>query len=146
MPGLLCRCQRPGGVHAADPGENALHVAAELTLAKLAPDLRRSLWVERRWLGCAPGKISARVRERLDLYAAIAARDARGMLARGRALLEQGQSEGGDDGGRYLLHTAILGARAAGEAEEAQRLWRNYGARLYPAGVIPPQVVYLNNL
>jgi spermidine synthase len=139
-PGALC------GTSVSAAAIEQLHVAAELTLAKLAPNLRRALWIERRWLGCAPGKLAPRVRERLDLYAAIAARDARGMLARARTLLEQGRAEGGDDWGRYLLHTAILGARAAGEPEEAQRLWRTYGAALHPGGAIPPQVLYVNNL
>ncbi|MGH6692273.1 MAG: hypothetical protein ACREF4_16510, partial [Gammaproteobacteria bacterium] len=145
----LLALKRPGALCGASVSAKTieqLHVAAELTLAKLGPDLRRSLWIERRWLGCAPGKLAPRVRERLDLYAAIAARDAHAMLARGRALLERGQTEGGDDWGRYLLHTAILGARVAGEAEQAHRLWRAYGAALYPGGVIPPQVIYVNNL
>ena len=139
-PGALCGVAVPPGAI------EQLHAAAELTLARLAPDLRRALWIERRWLGCAPGKLAPRMRERLELYSAIAARDGRNMLARGRALLEQGRAEGGDDWGRYLLLTAILGARAAGEAEEAQQLWRTYGAALYPRGVIPPQVIYVNNL
>jgi hypothetical protein len=124
-----------------------LHYAAELTLAKLAPELRRALWIERRWLDCAPGKLAPRVRQRLELYAAIAARDAPAMLARARALLEQGgAAEGGDDWGRYLLLTAMLGAQVAGEHEEAQRLWRAYGTALYPEGVIPPHVIYVANL
>src|SRR5262245_7564498 len=139
-PGALC------GTSVAPGAIEQLHAAAELTLARLAPDLRRSLWIERRWLGCAPGKLAPRVRERLELYAAIAARDGRGMLSRGRALLEQGRGEGGDDWGRYLLLTAMLGAHAAGEREEAQRLWRVYSAALYPRGVIPPQVIYVSNL
>lgn len=145
----LLALKRPGALCGATVSTGAieqLHAAAELTLAWLAPDLRRALWIERRWLDCAPGKLAPRVRERLELYAAIAARDARGMLSRGRALLEQGRAEGGDYWGRYLLLTAILGAHAAGEAEEAHRLWRAYGAALYPGGVIPPQVIYVNNL
>jgi len=40
----------------------------------------------------------------------------------------------------------MLGAHAAGEREEAQRLWRVYSAALYPRGVIPPQVIYVSNL
>jgi len=145
----LLALKRPGALCGASVSTGAieqLHAAAELTLAKLAPDLRRALWIERRWLACAPGTLAPRVRERLELYSAIAARDGRNMLARGRALLEQGRAEGGDDWGRYVLLTAILGAHAAGEAEEAHRLWRAYGAALYPRGVIPPQVIYVNNL
>jgi hypothetical protein len=145
----LLALKRPGALCGASVPPEAiaqLHAAAELTLARLAPDLRRSLWIERRWLGCAPGKLAPRARERLELYSAIAARDGRSMLARGRALLEQGQVEGGDEWGRYLLVTAMLGAHVAGEKEEAHRLWRAYSAALYPRGVIPPHVIYVSNL
>jgi predicted membrane-bound spermidine synthase len=139
-PGALCGASVSAGTL------EQLHVAAELTLANLGPELRRSLWIERRWLGCPPGKLAPRVRERLEFYAAIAARDSDGMLVRGRALLEQGRGEGGDDWGRYLLLAAMLGARAAGNADAAQQLWRTYGPALYPGGVVPPQVIYVNNL
>jgi predicted methyltransferase len=139
-PGTLC------GASASKTAIEQLHTAAELTLARLAPDLRRALWVDRRWLDCAPGKLAPRVRGRLEVYAAIAARDGRAMLARARALLEAGRDEAGDDWGRYLLLTAILGAQVAGETEEVQRLWRSYGGALYSGGVIPPHVIYVNNL
>jgi len=146
----LLALKRPGALCGAAVSKTAieqLHRAAELTLAKLAPELRRALWIERRWLDCAPGKISPRVRQRLELYAAIAARDAGTMLTRARALLEQGgAAEGGDDWGRYLLLTAMLGAQVAGEHQEAQRIWRAYGTALYPGGVIPPYVIYVANL
>ena len=139
-PGALC------GPVVSKTAMEQLHHAAELTLAHLAPEVRRALWIERRWLDCAPGKFSPRVRQRLEIYAAIAARDARAMLARARALLEQGSTEGGDDWGRYLLLTAMLGAQVAGEPEEAQRIWRAYATALYPGGVIPPHVIYVANL
>jgi spermidine synthase len=146
----LLALKRPGALCGAAVSRTAieqLHRAAELTLAKLAPELRRELWIERRWLDCAPGKLSPRVRQRLELYAAIAARDAGAMLARARALLEQGRAaEGEDDWGRYLLLTAMLGAQVAGENEEALRIWRSYGTALYPGGAIPPHVVYVVNL
>jgi predicted membrane-bound spermidine synthase len=146
----LLALKRPGALCGAAVSKTAieqLHRAAELTLAKLAPDLLRALWIERRWLGCAPGKVSPRVRQRLEIYAAIAARDAPAMLARARALLEQGgTTEGGDDWGRFLLLTAMLGAQVAGEHAEALRVWRAYGAALYPGGVIPPHVIFVNNL
>jgi spermidine synthase len=140
QPGALCGEAVPAAAI------EQLHSAAELTLGNLEPDLRRALWTERRWLGCAPGNIAPRASERLELYAAIAARDGRSMLARARALLEQGQAEGGDDWGRYLLLAAMLGAHVAGEAEEARRLWRAYSPALYPRGVIPPHVIYVSNL
>jgi hypothetical protein len=146
----LLALKRPAALCGAAVSRTAieqLHRAAELTLAKLAPELRRELWIERRWLDCAPGKLSPRVRQRLELYAAIAARDAGAMLARARALLEQGRAaEGEDDWGRYLLLTAMLGAQVAGENEEALRIWRSYGTALYPGGAIPPHVVYVVNL
>jgi hypothetical protein len=146
----LLALKRPGALCGAGVSKTAieqLHRAAELTLAKLAPELRRALWIDRRWIDCAPGKLAPRVRERLEIYAAIAARDARAMLARARAMLEQGgASEGGDDWGRYLLLTAMLGAQVAGENKEAQRLWRTYGTTLYSAGAIPPHVAYVTNL
>jgi hypothetical protein len=146
----LLALKRPGALCGAAISKTAieqLHRAAELTLAKLAPDLQRAVWIERRWLGCAPGKLSPRVRQRLEIYAAIAARDAPAMLARARALLEQGgTTDGGDDWGRFLLLTAMLGAQVAGEHAEAHRVWRAYGAALYPGGVIPPHVILVNNL
>jgi hypothetical protein len=40
----------------------------------------------------------------------------------------------------------MLGAHAAGEHEEAQRLWKDYRSALFPGGEIPPYVVYLTNL
>jgi hypothetical protein len=146
----LLALKRPGALCGAAVPKTAieqLHRAAELTLAKLAPELRRALWVERRWVDCAPGKLAPWVRQRLELYAAIAARDAGAMLARARALLEQGgAAEGGTDWGRFVLLTATLGAQVAGEHAEAQRLWRTYSNALYPGGVIPPHVVYVANL
>ncbi|MGH8660600.1 MAG: spermidine synthase, partial [Burkholderiales bacterium] len=123
-----------------------LHGAAELTLSRLSPELRRALWIERRWLDCAPGKLAPRVRERLEVYAAIAARDGRAMLTRARALLEQGAVDGGDDFGRYLLLTAMVGARAAGEHDEALRIWHKFGTPLYRGTPIPPHVSYVANL
>jgi len=145
---LLALKQR-GALCGATPSKSAielLHGAAELTLAKLGPELRRALWVERRWVDCAPGKLAPRVRQRLDLYAAIATRDAPAMLARARELLEQGTAEGGDDFGRYLLLTALLGARASGQPGEAQRIWRQYGTALYRGSAIPPHMSYVANL
>jgi hypothetical protein len=141
--------KRPGALCGASPSRTAiehLHRAAELTLAKLAPEPRHALWVERRWVDCAPGKLSQRVRQRLELYAAIASRDAPAMLARAKALLEQGSADGGDDFGRFLLLTALLGAQTAGEREEAQRVWRAYGSALYRGETIPPHVKFVAGL
>jgi predicted membrane-bound spermidine synthase len=143
---ILLVLKRPGALCTDEPSKTALvqlHNAAEITLSYLAPEQRRALWIDRKWLGCTPR--SSEVRDRLEVYAAIAARDARGMVERARALLA-GPAKGGDDWGRYLLLTAMLGAHAAGEHEEAQRLWKDYRSALFPGAEIAPYVVYLTNL
>ena len=145
----LLALKRPGALCGASVPRAAverLHQAAELTLAKVGPELRRALWVERRWLDCAPANLSPRMRLRLELYAAIAVRDARTMLERARTLLEQGTGDEGEEWGRYLLLAAMLGAQVSREHDESQRLWRIYSPALYPGGVIPPHVIYVNNL
>jgi len=142
---ILLALKRPAALCAEEPPGTALellHRAGEITLANLAPQKRRALWIERKWLACTPR--SSRVRERLALYGAIAARDARAMLERARALLE-GPTEVGDEWDRYLLATAMLGAYAAGEHQEGLRLWKAYGSRFYPRE-IPPNMVYLATL
>jgi hypothetical protein len=40
----------------------------------------------------------------------------------------------------------MLGAQVAREHDEAQRLWQTYSPAYYPSGVIPPHVIYVNNL
>src|SRR5258708_3692517 len=119
---ILLALKRPAALCGDEPPKTAielLHRAGEVTLANLAPEKRRALWVEQKWLDCTPR--SSRVRERFEVYGAIAARDAHAMLARARALLV-GADQGGDDWSRYLLGTAMLGAYSAGEREEARRL------------------------
>jgi predicted membrane-bound spermidine synthase len=135
--------KHPEALCADDPPKAAidqLHSAAEITLAGLPSDRARATWVERKWLACTPR--SQHVRERLDIYAAIAAREPRAMLERARAMLE-GPARGGDNWGRYLLSTALLGADAAGERAEGLRLWNTYEKVFYPNGDIPPYVIYL---
>src|SRR5260221_1829337 len=142
---ILLALKRPAALCADDPPKTAielLHRAAEVTLANLAPEKRRALWVERKWLDCTPR--SSSVRERLELYGAIAARDAHAMLARARALLA-GPARGGDEWGRYLLGTAMLGAYAARDHEEGLRLWETYRFTCYPRETLPYRV-YLTNL
>src|SRR2546426_5223440 len=143
---ILLALKRPAALCGDQPPKTAielLHRAGEATLANLAPEKRRALWVERKWLDCTPR--SSQVRERLGVYGAIAARDARAMLARARAMLE-GPAQGGDDWDRYLLGTAMLGAHSAGEPEEARRLWKSYGSTFYPPDDIPPHMGNLANL
>jgi len=117
-----------------------LQTAAEKTLGGLAPERAQAFWKGRKWLGCTPR--SAHVRDRLEIYSAVAARDAKTMLSRARALLE-GPPTGGDSWGRYLLGTALLGAVASGDRQEAVRLWNTYGGKLYPSGDVPLYVYYL---
>jgi spermidine synthase len=143
---LLLTLKQPGALCQPDPPKSALaqlRGAAQITLANLPPARRRALWVERTWLGCSPR--SARLREELDVYAAIAARDARAMLERASALLAAPSREG-DDWGRYLLDTAMLGAHAAGKRTDALQLWIKYSAAFYPRGAYPPATIYLVNL
>jgi hypothetical protein len=143
---ILLALKRPAALCGDEPPKAALellHRAAEATLAHLAPEKRRALWIEHKWLDCTPR--SSQVRERFEVYGAIAARDAHAMLARARALLE-GSARGGDEWDRYLLGTAMLGAYAAGEHEVGLRLWKTYGNPFYPRGEIPPYMVYLTNL
>ena len=144
----LLTLSRPRALCGNSPSKAAveqLHRAAEITLAHLAPEPRRALWLDRKWLGCAPGQLSPELRARLDVYAAIAARDAPAMLRRARALLE-GPDKGEDNWGRFLLLTAMLGAQASGHHTQAQFLWRTYGSALYSNGVIPPHVLYVAGL
>jgi predicted membrane-bound spermidine synthase len=133
-PDALCRDEPPR--HAID----LLQSAAESTIGALPSERIRALWIDRRWLACTPR--SAHVRDRLEVYAAVAAHDPKAMLARARALLE-GPPRGGDAWGRYLLGVAMLGAVAAGDRGQAQELWMRYRASFYPDGSVPIYVVYL---
>ena len=135
----LLALKRPGALCGAAVSRatiEQLHRAAELTLTKLAPELRRMLWIESRWLDCAPGKLAPQVRQRLELYAAIAARDARAMLARA------GVARAGSGGRRRRLGTLPPGHRharrtGAGEHEEAQRFWRKLTETALPGARFP---------
>jgi spermidine synthase len=136
----------PGALCGDAPSKTALEqlqLAAEVTLSSLDQPQLRTLWIERRWLGCTPR--SQHVRDRLDVYAAIAAHDPKAMLSRARTLLAKGAA-GGDNWGRFLLATAMLGAHASGDHAEAQELWGHYVHAFYPGGDIPPYMIYLANL
>jgi hypothetical protein len=137
--GALCGREPPG------PVLEQLHRVAELTLARVGPDLRRRLWIERRWIGCPLAEAAPRLRRRLQVYSAVAARDPRAMLEHARALLDDA-AEKGDDWRRFLLLAAMVGAHASGAHDEADRLWLQHHAALYAGGVIPPHVVYVVNL
>jgi hypothetical protein len=137
--------KRPGALCGAEPSRAAieqLQWAAEVTLAHLAPAPRQALWVEPKWIGCAPGSVSPEVRGRLQVYAAIARRDARAMLERAGTLLA---GAGGEDRDwrRFLLLTAMLGAQASAEHGKARELWRAYASALYAPAEIPSYTAYL---
>jgi len=98
-----------------------LHVIAINTLAHIGPRYRRELWIEPRWIGCPLARAPREVREHFGLYAAVAARDGAAMLERARDLLER-DPVGGEPWRRFLLLTAVLGAHASGNSDEARRL------------------------
>jgi predicted membrane-bound spermidine synthase len=133
----------PGALCAPQPAKfvlDRLQWTAELTLVQLPADLRRQLWIDRKWLACPPGRMAAALQKRLDVYAAIATRDAGLMLQRAAASLGQ---ETDDDERRFLLLTALLGARASGASEQARNLWKTYGGALFPGDTPPPFLLYL---
>jgi predicted membrane-bound spermidine synthase len=135
--------RRPEALCGDEPSKavlDQLQTAAETTLGGLPQEQARALWLGRKWLGCTPR--SQHVRARFEVYAAIAARDPRAMLEFARALLA-GPAQGGDDWGRFLLGTALLGAHASGQREEGLRLWNTYQGALYSNRAIPPYVLYL---
>ncbi|HEY5897765.1 MAG TPA: fused MFS/spermidine synthase [Burkholderiales bacterium] len=65
----------------------------------------------------------------LQLFGAVAARDAARMAALASALLLT-QSEAGSEAREYLLLAAMAGSIASGEREGALRAWRNEGSRV----------------
>ena len=95
-------------------------------------------------MGCAPDAMSAKVRQRLDVYRAIALRDGARMHSLAAEILDKEKVEG-FAWARFLLSTAMLGAHASGRADEVSRLWSKHGNALYQGGVIPPEVVYVVN-
>ena len=142
---MLLALKRPQALCDPKPSHyllDQLHAAAELTLVRLAPERRRAVWVEPRWMGCAPDTMSPQVRQRLDVYRAIALRDGAQMHRLAAAILD-GQRIEGYAWARFLLTTAMLGAHASGRSDEAARLWIKHGRALYPDGLIPAEVVYV---
>jgi spermidine synthase len=131
-PGALCGKRVPRALL------EQLHVAALQTLSHLAPAARRELWVAPRWLGCPLGRTELAVRERFAVYGAIAARDARAMHRQAAALLDD-ERPVDEAWGRFLLLTAVLGAKASGQAAEAQRLWAAHAPALYKGPLAPAE-------
>jgi predicted membrane-bound spermidine synthase len=124
QPGALC------GKRVSKAMLEQLHDAALQTLSHLAPQARRELWVEPRWLGCPLARAEPAVRERFAIYGAIAARDALAMHRHAAALLDD-ERQVDEAWGRFLLLTALLGAKASGKGAEAQRLWNAHAPALF---------------
>jgi hypothetical protein len=144
---LLLALKHPRVLCGAEPPQyvlDQLQTAAELTLTRLAPERRHKLWVEPRWTGCTAESMSPEVRQRMEVYRAIALRDAVGMHKLAATMLDS-QAIKGYAWARFLLTTAILGAQASGRRDEAHRLWRSHAPGLYPDGRIPAEVVYVAN-
>jgi hypothetical protein len=88
--------------------------------------------------------MSPEVRQRMEVYRAIALRDAAGMHRLAARMLD-GEAIKGFAWAKFLLTTAMLGAQASGRGDEARRLWRSHAAALYPDGRMPAEVVYVAN-
>jgi hypothetical protein len=132
QPGALC------GRQVSDAMLEQLHAAALQTLSHLAPQARRELWTEPRWLGCPLARAGQTVRDRFAVYGAIAARDAHLMHRRAAALLAD-ERTGDEAWGRFLLLTAVLGANASGEAAAAHRVWKTHAPVLVKGALSPAE-------
>ena len=132
QPGALCGKRVTGAML------EQLHGAALQTLSHLPPAARRELWVEPRWLGCPLARAGLAVRERFAVYGAIAARDARAMHRHAAALLDD-ERPVVEDWGRFLLLTAVLGAKASAQPAEAQRLWDKHAPLLFKGPLAPSE-------
>jgi spermidine synthase len=132
QPGALCRRQVSPALL------EQLHAAALGTLSHLAPPARRELWTEPRWIGCPLARTERAVRERFAVYGAIATRDARAMHRHAGALLE-GERPVDEAWGRFLLLTAVLGAKASDQGAEAQRLWSSHAPALIKGSLAPAE-------
>ena len=124
-----------------DAGLAAVHEAALATLAFLDAESLRLLWHQPAWLPCSSERWPPAVRQRLDLYRAIAERDGTAMLAAARASLES--ASGAVDWRRYALHTGLLGARSIGDDAAVQQLWQRHGTALYADGKYTPELIVL---
>jgi len=126
--------RQPGALCSSSPTDSvlqSLHGVALRTLAQLGPRERRALWIEPRWLDCPLARAAPVVRARFALYRAIAERDARAMLERARDLLDDDRRDL-PDWRRFLLLTAVLGAQASGQGDEARRLWARHEGKALP--------------
>jgi hypothetical protein len=142
----LLALRERGQLCGADPSTfslDMLRAAAVYTLAHLGPEPRKALWENPRWLGCPGAPASQAVRRRLELYRAIAQREPKGMLRLATEFLHSGATND-REWAQFLLLSAMLGAHAGGQGDEARRLWNAHGATLYD-GQPPAYVTYLAN-
>jgi len=70
-----------------------------------------------------------RLRQWLDLYRAVAARDGQAMAAGARAMLEHRHEQLGDERFGYLVAAGMLGALGESRPAAALALWETFGAR-----------------
>ena len=127
-----------------DDGREAMHEMALATLAFLDAESLRALWRRAAWLPCTEPGWPQAVRQRMDLYRAIAERDAAGMLAAARSALAA--ASGSDDWRRYALSAGLLAARSTSDSTAAEDLWQRYGPALYPDGKLSPELVMLRTM
>jgi hypothetical protein len=102
---------------------SSLHTVAEQSLAYLDSADATSLVDSVLPMECA-ARMSPRLQVWTDLYRAVAARDAQGMVDHGEAALQQAQ---GIDDGRlfYALSAAMLGHVVTHRPDRALQLWRD---------------------
>ena len=114
-----------GGACPDAPFDEGLHRLAEATIPYLDREALRPLWIEPRFSVCDAQ------RPQWEIYRALAERDAPAMSERAEAQLGEGVDP---RWGRFLLTTAMLGARAGGEAQRVGRLWSRHAPTLVRPG------------
>jgi len=81
----------------------------------------------------------------MQLFAAVAARDAQQMYVTSRAIMDNAYP---DDGNRqaYLINAAMLGAVTGGQLELGHDVWIDYGKEFYSIRELPPYTGILLSL
>lgn len=122
-----------------------LQRAAAWTLAALPTQIRNDLWVERTWIECPKDKVHPVVQARLELYAAISARDAPRMHSLASAMLPEASKEGATPWAQFVLSSAVLGAKAAGDKELANALWKAHVGPIYGSAGPPLLATFIGS-
>lgn len=115
---------------------NSLHWLANTTLAFLSPEELREIWVTPNWLSCAD-KLSQTSKDRMELYKAIAERNAEAMAKQGEHLLQTDSPLDTLEWKRFLLGTAMLGNIVMDDKETSRLLWKAYAQKLFPENDYP---------